>query len=89
MYIHIFTHTHIHTWWSHLPLSHFSSYQRGWTALMSASADGHLEVVAMLLEKGVTVEATNNVSYCDAMYGVWRVIDLHHIAEHICELDIM
>jgi hypothetical protein len=37
---------------------------------MEASKGGHLEVVVMLLEKGVDVEATINVSYCDVMYGV-------------------
>jgi ankyrin repeat protein len=40
------------------------------TALTLASHKGHLEVVAMLLEKGANIEATDHVSYCDAMYGV-------------------
>ena len=69
---------HIRTWWSHF-ISHFLCNQDGTTALMWSSAHDHLEVVAMLLEKGADVNATNNVSYCDAMYGVWRVIDICHL----------
>ena len=39
----------------------FVSLQDGWTPLISASSNGHLPVVAALLERGATVEAANKV----------------------------
>jgi hypothetical protein len=39
----------------------YVSLQDGWTPLISASSNGHLPVVAALLDRGATVEAANKV----------------------------
>ena len=33
---------------------------QGWTALMWASANGHLEIVLLLLDRGASMEHANN-----------------------------
>ena len=38
--------------------------QAGWTALMEASSEGHLECVKELLDKGAQVNVQNEVSGC-------------------------
>lgn len=40
------------------------------TALLLASQDNNLEVLAMLINKGANVNVADDVSYCGAMYGV-------------------
>ena len=35
----------------------------GWTALMGACVGGHLEVAQYLVDRGVDIDATDNVSY--------------------------
>ena len=42
---------HIHT-----------SLQDGWTALMKASSEGHVDCVNLLLDKGVSINQKNKVS---------------------------
>ena len=36
--------------------------QNGWTALMNAASNGHLGVVALLLDRGANIEAARNVN---------------------------
>jgi len=38
----------------------YTKNNEGWTALLRASEKGHTETVAMLLEKGADVNATDN-----------------------------
>ena len=54
-------------------------YQYAMTALISAVASGHQPIVVTLLERGAMVETADNVSYCDAMHGVWRVYGILHV----------
>jgi ankyrin repeat protein len=51
-------------------IPHFTSNQERHNALISASCGGHLEVIAILIEKGATIDAATKVIKCDAMYGV-------------------
>ena len=37
--------------------------QEGWTALVWAADEGHLDVVGLLLDRGADIEAKDNVIY--------------------------
>ena len=38
--------------------------QDGWTAIMAAAQNGHTSTVALLLEKGASVNHANKVKWC-------------------------
>ena len=42
-------------------LSHALLPQEGWTSLMNAALEGHVEVVSLLLQRGADIEAKDNV----------------------------
>ena len=46
--------------------------QHGWTALMVAASNGHVNVVQCLVEAGVTLEAVNRVSG----HVLWEYVDV-------------
>ncbi len=46
--------------------------QDGYTALMLAVREGHVNVVQCLVEAGVNLEATSNVS----VHVVWEYVDV-------------
>jgi hypothetical protein len=52
-----------------------------WTALISASGGGHIEVVRLLLDAGANLNATDNnvCKYCECVPSVKCVINLHVI----------
>ena len=45
-----------------LTIKYFCSSQGGWTALMMASVNGHLDIVTLLVEKDAPVDTRNSVS---------------------------
>ena len=47
----------------------FSSPQHGWSSLMFASHNGHLEVMIMLLSAGANVDLQNKVSTTSPSQG--------------------
>ncbi len=48
--------------------------QNGWTALMFAAYNGHVNVVQCLVETGANLEAANRVSG----HVVWEYVDVWH-----------
>ncbi len=38
-----------------------AGWQDGWTSLIKASSNGHVEAIQMLIEKGALIEAATNV----------------------------
>ena len=57
--------------------------QEGWTALIYASGDGHLDVVRLLLDRGANVHAASEVGYVGAV--AWPSPRRLHAAPMHCQ----
>ena len=53
-------------------LTSFVHAQDGWTPLLKAASNGHVEIAQMLMEKGANIEATDEVQLVANVY--WLTI---------------